>query len=142
MKKDIPQPLIRMDEETKQLLQARANAHGLSESGYIKMLIRQDAGLNTKPPSGRTKKTIEGLYRDLFKTDRYDDSVDTKNFNEKKLLHAVNGLVERQRQFVLERYIEGLTLDQIGKRNGLGKESVRRTIERAKIILKRNLGPR
>lgn len=129
-----------MDKETNQLLQERAKARSLSESGYVRMLILQDAGLmlNTGRSFRRAKKTIKDLYRDMFKTGRYDD-FNMENYDEKKLLHAIYGLEERQRQFVLERYSESLTLDQIGKRNGLGKESVRRVIVRAMRILKRRM---
>jgi len=128
MKKDI-QSLIRMDEETKQLLQSRVKDLGLSESGYIRMLIRQDVGMasGTEHRSGHTKKTMQELYRDIYAPGKYSD-VDMKNYDEKKILKMVNELENRDRQFTLERYVEGLTFKEIGQRNGLGLERVRQII--------------
>jgi DNA-directed RNA polymerase specialized sigma24 family protein len=134
MKKDIPSPsAIRIDEETKRFLQKRAKTLRLSEYRYVKMLIHQDAGLHVAHPSGRLKKTIKDLYRDVFTTDPHED-------DEKKLLRAVYRLKDHQRQFVLQYYKESLTYDQIGQRNGLDKECIRKIIQRARIILKHGRG--
>ena len=125
----------RMDEDTKQIQQERARAYGLSEAGYIRMLIRRDAGLalDSDHPSGRAKKTLRDLYRDLYKIDKHD-IVEMKDSDEKKLLRAVHSLGERPRQIILDRYSEGLTLDQVGKRHALGKERIRQIIK--KTLLK------
>lgn len=119
--------LIRMDEETKRLLQNRANDHGLSESGYIRMLIRKDSDLmiDVDHHSGRAKKTMLDLFREIRGV-HPDDIIEMKPAETKELLKVIaDKLNERERSFVLERYSEGLTYKQIGQRNSLGQERVR-----------------
>jgi RNA polymerase sigma factor (sigma-70 family) len=59
-----------------------------------------------------------------------------KNYNESKLLHAIDNLGDRHRRIVLERYQEGMTLNQIGKKNGISKERARQIIQLAQNQLR------
>jgi RNA polymerase sigma factor (sigma-70 family) len=136
---------VRMDKETKTLLQERAKAHGLSESGYIRMLIRREAGIGA---GDKPHRAPIDLFREIFNSHAgYEDNNKIKQMREapgnehvKRLSRAVDMLDERESQFIRDRFFEGMTYAEIGERyEGLSSTRVSQIIHRALTRLRHPL---
>jgi RNA polymerase sigma factor (sigma-70 family) len=59
-----------------------------------------------------------------------------------KLPEAMSGLTQRTREIIRMRYVDGLTLAEIGKRLGISKQRVAQIEEAALLVMKRFVGRR